>query len=258
MAAPAHAGERQKRVGPPPAVVETKLPPAAGTNAAAEPHASEPPAPEPVAPEPAAPEPVAPEPPAPEPEPILAPELPALEPEPILAPVEDASVEDAVASVELETDMATTPLAVRREPVATAPTRPAPIAAAPAATPETDAGTAEVIDYLEVASIAPVMSMGSLGRFTPALRPADGSVTLVQSAVGPRVVATEEYAARALAGSLLPARATGAWSAIGAAAARFGPWLALLLIALIIHGVARSALADKLRGTRGLEGASRA
>ena len=75
-------------------------------------------------------------------------------------------------------------------------------------------------------------------------------MTLVQSAVGPRVSATEEYAARALAGSLLPARATGVWSTLGAAAARFGPWLALLLIALIIHGVARSALADKLRGSR--------
>jgi hypothetical protein len=60
----------------------------------------------------------------------------------------------------------------------------------------------------------------------------------------------EEYAARALAGSLLPLRATGAWSTLGAAAARFGPWLALLLLAFIIHGVARSALADKLRGSR--------
>ena len=92
--------------------------------------------------------------------------------------------------------------------------------------------------------------MGPAERATPAPKPADGSVTLVQSRGWPACGATEEYAARALAGSLLPARATGAWSTLGAAAARFGPWLALLLLALIIHGVARSALADKLRGSR--------
>ncbi|MET1000283.1 MAG: hypothetical protein ABWZ15_00605 [Acidimicrobiia bacterium] len=149
--------------------------------------------------------------------------------------------------------MAATSLAARREPAA--PTRPAPIApeetsAAGASTAAVgDAGATQVIDYLEVASVAPQTSVGSAEQATPAPS-ADRSVTLVQGAVGPPVSATEEYAVRALAGSLLPARATGAWSTLGAAAARFGPWLALLLIALIIHGVARSALADKLRGSR--------
>jgi hypothetical protein len=37
------------------------------------------------------------------------------------------------------------------------------------------------------------------------------------------------------------------WSSIGQAAARFGPWIALLLIAFVVQGVARSALRDVLR-----------
>ena len=49
---------------------------------------------------------------------------------------------------------------------------------------------------------------------------------------------------------LATAAATALPSTLGAAAARFGPWLALLLLAFIIQGVARSALADKLRGSR--------
>ena len=262
MAAPAAAGERGTRedvAEPTTEVVEVAVPdtvagadieprPAPVPEPAPEPPAPEPPAPEPPAPEPPAPEPPAPEPPAPEPpapEPP-APEPPAPEPKLTLVSEEEIPVDDAVESVEPET---TSP-AAGREPVVAAPetsNRPA----APAVVPATPTSETEVIDYVEVASVEAAATFGvPSAPAAPASKPSDRGVTLVQSNVGPRVSATEEFATRALAGSLLPARTTGVWSTLGRAAARFGPWFMLLLIAQIIHGVAHSALADKVRAGR--------
>jgi hypothetical protein len=59
--------------------------------------------------------------------------------------------------------------------------------------------------------------------------------------------ASQDFYARAVAGSLDPLSSSGVWSTFGSAAGRFGPWLALLGIAFVLEAVARSALRDRLR-----------
>jgi hypothetical protein len=57
----------------------------------------------------------------------------------------------------------------------------------------------------------------------------------------------DELYASALAGTLDPLNTEDVWSTFGAAAGRFGPWMALLGIAFVIEAVARSAVKDRLR-----------
>ena len=59
---------------------------------------------------------------------------------------------------------------------------------------------------------------------------------------------TQDLYDKAVAGSLDPLSSSqGAWSTFGSAAGRFGPWAALLGLAFVAEGVARSALRDRLR-----------
>jgi hypothetical protein len=46
---------------------------------------------------------------------------------------------------------------------------------------------------------------------------------------------------------LEPARRGGVWSSLGHAAARFGPWLFLLALAVVVNAIAKAALRDQRR-----------
>ena len=60
--------------------------------------------------------------------------------------------------------------------------------------------------------------------------------------------ADDSFYDRAVAGTFVdPQRRSGLWSTLGDTAGCLGPWVPLLLIAVVIEGVARSALRDRLR-----------
>ena len=90
-----------------------------------------------------------------------------------------------------------------------------------------------------------------LGATSPAAAKAGATQTVVATAVANNSSTNAEknnqLYSSAVAGSLDPLSVDGLWSTFGAAAGRFGPWVALLGIAFVIEAVARSAMRDRLR-----------
>ena len=112
------------------------------------------------------------------------------------------------------------------------------------------ANTPEVVG-LEVTFGGQTATASVLGAPSPAAAKAGATSSVVATAVASNSSANaaknSELYSSAVAGSLDPLSVDGLWSTFGAAAGRFGPWVALLGIAFVIEAVARSALRDRLR-----------